>query len=131
VLVDELLKDRCQNRVGISKYVTIPKPYYMEAHASQKGSTAFVPRFLVGVLSAIEFDYKSSAQAAEIGDVGTDGMLPAELEPKQPSITKQTPHPSLGVRGLSAKVAGQFSANLHPRSPSPPPSPAKRERGSE
>jgi hypothetical protein len=58
--------------------VNVPETHHLEALLTQISRARRIPRGLLDVLAAIEFDNKLERSAAEVSVKGTDRMLAAE-----------------------------------------------------
>jgi hypothetical protein len=69
----------------LSVHLIIPKSHDSIAVLFKKSrpQTVFALLFLLGVLTAVEFDNKMPRDAAEIGEVGTNPVLSTEFEPNE------------------------------------------------
>jgi hypothetical protein len=52
---------------------------------------------LLGVLTAIEFDYQFLIEADEIGNVGWDRVLPPKLEATEVAVFQMQPKPQFHI----------------------------------
>jgi hypothetical protein len=90
--------DRLKYRVDISQYVVIPESQHPISEPAQKSSSLLIVSFLIGMLSAIDFDHQLGVQAKEVDDVRLDGLLPPKLRPGESAIAQVVPKDILGIR---------------------------------
>ncbi len=53
----------------------------------------------IKVLTTIKLDYEPGFNAREVGEERSDGVLPAKLVAREPSIAQARPEQALGVGG--------------------------------
>src|SRR3712207_3018220 len=82
------------------------------------------------MLPTVEFDDELHLFAEEVGDVDSDRRLAAELEAEKLARSDLLPEPSLGFRGVAAKVAAYVDVELFRYAPIPSPRTAPNGRGS-
>jgi hypothetical protein len=66
----------------------------------------------------IDFNRQPLLSAGKVGDEGSNGMLPAEVQAVHSSATKAAPQDPFGCRHLLAQAACAFSGRViaHPQS---------------
>jgi hypothetical protein len=58
------------------------------------------------VCRAVEFHDKLFLSANKVGEIGSDGLLPNELEPAEKAVSKSPPKLALSLRLVPAQFAG-------------------------
>ena len=109
LLIFERQSNRFQHVVQPQQYFIIPEPQHAKTSSPDAG-VALCIRAGHEVLAAVEFHYQACLDAGEIGDIGADGMLPAETVAVQSTPTQVEPEPVLRVRHALAKIAGTTCA---------------------
>jgi hypothetical protein len=74
----ERLGDDGQYTLDVFKDLVVPKPQHAIAALFKVGGSLFIPR-IVGVLTAVNFNYQSALMAGEIAEIRTDRCLTAEV----------------------------------------------------
>jgi hypothetical protein len=64
------------------------------------------------VWRAVEFDDELGIDAIEVGDVGTDGMLAAELHAAALAVAEELPEVGFGAGGRLSQAAGELDGIL-------------------
>lgn len=75
----------------------VPPQYYVSC-------PFIVLRLPVPMLAAIDFDHEHPVGSTEVDDVAADGVLPAELDTAQATISKLRPEDGFGLGLLKAKL---------------------------
>ena len=101
----------------------IPEPNYSvtlfaKVNCSCRVSPFFFP---LGVVTAVNFDDQPPLDAAQIGEVRTNPVLPTEFKPAETLSPEMSSQPALLLGGLGAKpsatIAGCFAVRHHNRAP--------------
>jgi hypothetical protein len=74
--------------------------------------TSSLRTFGIGVLTAVDLDNQSIAEANEIQNVIPKGDLPTKLEFREPTIAQQPPHGCFRISWLAAHRPCEFAAAL-------------------
>ena len=93
-----------QDAFEISKHFVIPIPNYTVTFAFKPCRSSRVT--LHAMLTAIDLDYQTSLDAAEVDDIGTDRPLALEFEAPEPPSAKLEPHDALRLCHLLAQWTG-------------------------
>jgi len=75
------MPDRFENRLQFFEDLVIPEPHDPEALRLKPGRSSFVLFDPLGMLPAVQFHDQPGLETNEVGDVGADRGLPAELLP--------------------------------------------------
>ena len=94
LLIDEFHRETNDAIAGCSKPIVAP---------------GIVDQAFAVMGRAIDLDDEPRLMASEVGEVGSDGCLPTELESTELPHTKPRPHKSLDCRHVPAKGLGAFS----------------------
>src|SRR5437660_1525154 len=91
-IIAQLLEDSLQHLVHSLQHFVIPESDHAKAglaHMVRSHLVVFL-RFL-SVLAAVDLDYQLTIDAAEIGEIRSDRMLPAEFEALQAFPSQSSP----------------------------------------
>jgi hypothetical protein len=88
--------------------VVCPKAQDAPAFAFHCAGASRVCLDLKGMMLAVDLDDELSGQAGEVGKVGADRVLPAELEPAEATIAKKLPNLVLGTAAVAPQVSRSF-----------------------
>jgi len=97
-----VIPDRLNHLVGASEHIVVPEAKYGIAIPIQKGRSAIITRqsFWLVVLTAINLNNELPFETSKVDDVGTDAVLPAEMNAK-PVTAKPAPESFLGFRHIA------------------------------
>jgi hypothetical protein len=73
------VRDHLGHRLGFPQDLMVPEAQHNHALRVQMGRAVAVP--LLGVLAPIDLDGQARLLAIEVEDIGTEGVLAAELRP--------------------------------------------------
>jgi len=83
----------------------IPETHHPEALAFDERSAPVVIDDGLGMLPAVQFDDQLGVDAAEVGDVAADGILPSPLPAAEPAVAQGLPESGFGAGLAGAEVS--------------------------
>ena len=88
-----MFQDFCHDAFGLLQHVVIPEAQDAVALVLQKQAALLVVGLLVGVLSAVQFDFDNQPdfRGGKIGDVTANNVLAAEFDAVQLSTAQVSP----------------------------------------
>ena len=117
-------QDRVQDSVDVAVDFIIVEPSHLVASIAQGLFSLLIETALVvGRMSrAVDLDDKLLLAANEVGEIGTNRLLPDELEPAESTVSKAPPKLALSVGLVPAQPArGALRAAVVRASPCPSP----------
>ncbi|HYC64300.1 MAG TPA: hypothetical protein VEC14_06180 [Reyranellaceae bacterium] len=97
--------DRFDNRLTLVEYIAVPETQHPELLALEIAAASVIVGSTIDMLASIQLYDQLVAQAGEIGDVGTDGDLPAEAGADHFSAAQFLPQELFRVGGAGAEIA--------------------------
>jgi len=93
------LKNLFEYGCGFSQNLVAPEAQHEQPLRGQEGTALFVTiNGIWGrVLTAVEFDHQSNFKTGEVGEIGADRVLAAELETQQTAIAQLGPQQTFGI----------------------------------
>jgi hypothetical protein len=79
----EHLRDPLNDGIDIAHYVGVPESQHSKSIGAQERAADLVLFFSLGVLRPVNFDKQFRFDANEVGEEGTDRVLPTESEPQE------------------------------------------------
>lgn len=98
-------EDRFENLLGSHHHVVVPEPKNTETRGPQKAIATIIVRYLVDMLTSVQFHDDGSLDAGEVANVEADLMLPAKLEPAHLAVAEMAPQATFGVGRVPSEVA--------------------------
>ena len=83
----------------------VPEPYDCIALVHQKLAPLLIVIPLVNMVTAVQFDNQRPLWAAEVSDIGTDGILASKLGSSELAVTEPGPKLTLGLGRFFAQPA--------------------------
>ena len=97
------LGDALRDTVQILQHLVVPEAQHTPAVAGHVGVAGGIGR---AVLGAVDLDDEPGCDAGEVGDVGRDRMLAAEMGAFELAGAQDGPEAILGLGGLAPELAG-------------------------
>ena len=92
---------------GAVECVVVRWTEHEDASLSKEGVAKSIAALAAGVRGPIEFDGKFCAHAEEVGEVGTDRVLPAELEAIDLASSQALPERRFGASRIVAVMTSE------------------------
>lgn len=105
VLTMQGFEDRLEDLLGMSHRVVVPEPKNTETRGPQKAIATIIVRYLVDMLTSVQFHDDGSLNADEVANIEPDLVLPAKLESGELAAAEMAPQTTLGVGRVPSEVA--------------------------
>jgi hypothetical protein len=118
------LCDFLQHAVKILQNIVIPKPQHTVTLLRQFIAALLIFGYLLGVLSAIEFDHQLACRTGKIGDATTDRVLATKF-PRRKALAQSAPENLFDIGRVASQLpcdlCALFERDCPPPHPTSPP----------